>query len=302
MAFVTPVVEHWLEQGIAQWVHHEGSIQWPIAPWVNTTMELYLTLRTEMDGRKEGNVLFNDTLNIFYLRLYGVIHMVKDHSDSERGNPPSQHFQLAARVLLYASSDRQDSTYHGLCYTSHGALAGTRNTQWVHPMKDRSDNPSHHEWTLYHGATSRSFATWFELTINRLPYINILKQYIRKTNVQVLDGRLQQYSHLLDRVIRPDSCCSRSPGLPRPCLGTCPGGRAPAAQRRWGSSSRADRTLRTPCWRCTCRSPPCCWACLPSSQTCRRNLRNSCHTPGHSWHSTRKYFVMIMYIYIYIFF
>ena len=35
-------------------------------------------------GRKEGNVLFNDALNAFYLRLYGVTHMVKDHSDSER--------------------------------------------------------------------------------------------------------------------------------------------------------------------------------------------------------------------------
>ena len=27
MAFVTPVVEHWLEREIAQWVHREGSIQ-----------------------------------------------------------------------------------------------------------------------------------------------------------------------------------------------------------------------------------------------------------------------------------
>ena len=35
--------------------------------------------------RKERNVLFNDTLNTFYLRLYGVGHMVKDHSDSEIG-------------------------------------------------------------------------------------------------------------------------------------------------------------------------------------------------------------------------
>ena len=34
--------------------------------------------------RKEGNVLFNNALNAFYLRLYGVRHMVKDHSDSER--------------------------------------------------------------------------------------------------------------------------------------------------------------------------------------------------------------------------
>ena len=27
--FVIPVVEHWLEQEIAQWVHHEKSIQRP---------------------------------------------------------------------------------------------------------------------------------------------------------------------------------------------------------------------------------------------------------------------------------
>ena len=36
-------------------------------------------------------------------------------------------FQLTAWVLLYASSHRQDNTYHSLCYTSCGALAGTRN-------------------------------------------------------------------------------------------------------------------------------------------------------------------------------
>ena len=42
-------------------------------------------------GRKEGNVLFNNALNTFYLRLYGVRHMVKDHSDSEKGNPLPPH-------------------------------------------------------------------------------------------------------------------------------------------------------------------------------------------------------------------
>ena len=36
-------------------------------------------------------------------------------------------FRLAARVILYASAHRQDSIYHGLCYTSREALAGTRN-------------------------------------------------------------------------------------------------------------------------------------------------------------------------------
>ena len=82
--------------------------------------------------RKEGNVLFNDALNTFYLRLYGVTLMVKDYSDSERGNPLPPH-PLAARVLLYASSYRQDNTYHGVCYTSRGALAGTRNSSMGPP-------------------------------------------------------------------------------------------------------------------------------------------------------------------------
>ena len=55
----------------------------------------YLTSVTQFigkeEGRKEGNVLFNDALNTFYLRLCGVGHMVKDHSDSERGNPLLPH-------------------------------------------------------------------------------------------------------------------------------------------------------------------------------------------------------------------
>ena len=40
-----------------------------------------------MEMKKEKCFLFNDALNTFYLRLYGVRHMVKDHSDSEKGNP-----------------------------------------------------------------------------------------------------------------------------------------------------------------------------------------------------------------------
>ena len=35
-------------------------------------------------SRREGNVLCNDALNTFYLRLCGVRHMVKDHSDNEK--------------------------------------------------------------------------------------------------------------------------------------------------------------------------------------------------------------------------
>ena len=39
-----------------------------------------------MNTLGEGTVLFNDALSMFYLRLYGIRHMVKNHSDSERGN------------------------------------------------------------------------------------------------------------------------------------------------------------------------------------------------------------------------
>ena len=48
---------------------------------------IIIIITMKMEGRKEGNVSFNNALNTFYLQLYGIRHMVKDHSDSERGNP-----------------------------------------------------------------------------------------------------------------------------------------------------------------------------------------------------------------------
>ena len=42
-------------------------------------------------------------------------------------------YRLTARVLLYAPSHREDNTYHSLCYTSRGALAGTRNSSMGPP-------------------------------------------------------------------------------------------------------------------------------------------------------------------------
>ena len=89
--------------------------------------DLSASLNTRVE--RERNVLFNDALNTFYLRLYGVRHMVKDHSDSEKGNPLPPHrllLSINSKGFLYAPSHRQDNTYHGLCYTSRGALAGTR--------------------------------------------------------------------------------------------------------------------------------------------------------------------------------
>ena len=55
--------------------------------------------QTGLANGGERNVLFNDALNTFYLRLYGVRHMVKDHSNSEKGNPLPPH-----RLLLSINS------------------------------------------------------------------------------------------------------------------------------------------------------------------------------------------------------
>ena len=44
---------------------------------------------------RDRNVLFNDAVNTFYLRLYGIRLIATDHSDSEKGNPLLPH-----RLLL----------------------------------------------------------------------------------------------------------------------------------------------------------------------------------------------------------
>ena len=52
---------------------------------------------------RNGNVLFNDALNTFYFRLYCGGHMVKDHSDSERGNMLPPHgllFLISSKVFF----------------------------------------------------------------------------------------------------------------------------------------------------------------------------------------------------------
>ena len=57
--------------------------------WLLANTWLHTVVYTSQDhlSERERNVLFNDALNTFYLRLFGIRHMVKDHSDSERGNP-----------------------------------------------------------------------------------------------------------------------------------------------------------------------------------------------------------------------
>ena len=78
---------------------------------------------------------------------------VNDHSDNERGNP----LPISSKVFLYASSYHiPHNTYHDLCYTSRGTLAGMRNSSMGPPWN--IDSTTHHTMSerSYHGSTSRS--------------------------------------------------------------------------------------------------------------------------------------------------
>ena len=95
---------------------------------IGTSTSRLTVHRCIKEGRKEMFYLTMHPKRFIY--SYMATHMLKDHSDSAeetRIHHMGYSFQLAARVLLYAPSHRQDNTYHGLCYTSHGALAGARN-------------------------------------------------------------------------------------------------------------------------------------------------------------------------------
>ena len=100
---------------------------------------------------KEGNVLFNDALNTYYLRLYGVGHMVKEHSDSERGNPLLPHGLL---FLINSKGSFIGTIPDRIAHTTAFVTSVVEHwlereiAQWVHPMKDRSDDPLHHERML----------------------------------------------------------------------------------------------------------------------------------------------------------
>ena len=95
-------------------------------------------------------------------------------------------YRLTARVLLYAPSHRQDNTYHGLCYTSRGALAGTRNS---------SKGPPHE------GSIRRPIAP----LANALPLSNVpLPESERLSKTKViwnLSHSIKQFLEMLKEII-----------------------------------------------------------------------------------------------------
>ena len=93
-AFVTPVVEHWLEREIFQWVHHEGSIRRHITPWANTlTMELHITPWNVMRSIKCDYLIVD--INIFILQE--LENKLKENEETL--NAASEQNKVVSKVL-----------------------------------------------------------------------------------------------------------------------------------------------------------------------------------------------------------
>ena len=158
---------------------------------------------------------------------------------------------LTARVLLYASSHRQDYTYHTFCYISHGALAKLINSSMGPPW--RIDPTTHRTMNgrSYHRATSRSYSARVhdrsETSVKRL-------QSAPSTSVKPL----------------PSAEVRRSPPHSRPTFWVWPG---------WGRSgpSSADSTGRT-------RG---CWHQFSETQRYTSTLQPNTATTQHSYNPTQ---------------
>ena len=98
---------------------------------------------------RERNVLFNDALNTFYQGymasdkwLRTILIVRKETCCRHIG----YSYRLTARVLLYPTDRITHTT--ALVTPVMEQWLEREIAQWVHPMKDRSDDPSHHERTL----------------------------------------------------------------------------------------------------------------------------------------------------------
>ena len=125
-------------------------------------LKLYISLclgLMKKEGRKEMFSLTTHSTHFIYGYMASDIWLrtILIVRKETRCRHIGYSFRLTARVRLYAPSHRQDNTYHGLCYTSRGALAGTRNSSMGSPHE--GSIPTTHRTMSersYHGATSRT--------------------------------------------------------------------------------------------------------------------------------------------------
>ena len=108
--------------------------------------------------------------------------MVKDHTNSESGNPLPPHgllFPISSKGSFICTIPQtgQNRTYNGLWYTSRGALAGTRNSS-MGPLHEGTTHRTMSERS-YHRDTSRSLLG-LECVIQVQCVENVIKLKMKK--------------------------------------------------------------------------------------------------------------------------
>ena len=100
--------------------------------YVKHEYKAFTTQHHQLSGRKEMFYLTTQSTHFIYGYMASDIWLrpILIVRKETRCRHIGYSFRLTARVLLYAPSHIQDSTYYGLCYTSRGALAGTRTTNF----------------------------------------------------------------------------------------------------------------------------------------------------------------------------
>ena len=125
--FVTPVVDHWLERDVKR--NKLSGMCYPVCGKIHIKREMfYLTTHST-------HFIYGYMASDIWLRTILIVRK------ETRCRHIGYSFWLTARVLLYAPSHRQDNTYHDLCYTSLGSLAGTRNSSMGPPHEGSIRQP-----------------------------------------------------------------------------------------------------------------------------------------------------------------
>ena len=125
--------------------------------------------------------------------------MVKDHSDSERGNPLPPHgllFSINSKGSLICTTP--DRIAHTTAFVTPVVDHWLEReiTQWVHSMTDRSDDPSHHKRTLL----PRSYISLPHRQDNIIITVSVtsvVEHWLRRDNSSMMDSDVHYDAVLL---------------------------------------------------------------------------------------------------------
>ena len=162
---------HWAtSRSICQWVHHTDSVQWATTPWVDALPLSYISLHMSMGPSHWFSPMTHNTISkrSYHWATFHSICQWVHHTDSVQWATTPW---VDALPLSYVSLHMSMGPSHWFSPMSHNTMSG-RSTTELHlvPYVNgsitliQSNEPQHHEWTLYHWATFHFICQWVHHT------------------------------------------------------------------------------------------------------------------------------------------